>query len=196
MIATERNPTGGDARVLGHSVTREPRWVQQRLGVVPQEISLYPKLTAAENVRFFGQMFEVPRAELSARVEELLDRVGLLPRSNDPVDTFSGGMKRRLNLVVSLVHRPQVILLDEPTVGVDPQSRENIFGLVRSIKDAGAAVLYTTHYMEEAERLCDRIGIMDAGEIIASGTLDALTEDGKMSLEELFFERTGRSLRD
>jgi len=174
MVATRLRPTSGDAFVFGRSILRDIHAVRQMIGVVPQEIAIYPQLTAAENVRFFGRMYGVPKAELERRLDELLEQVGLDGRRNDVVATFSGGMKRRLNLAVSLVHHPQLVLLDEPTVGVDPHSRENIFSIVRGLRERGTAILYTTHYMEEAELLCDRIGIMDEGKSIAMGSLDEL----------------------
>ncbi len=174
VIATQLRPSSGDAVVFGHSVRRDVSAVRRMIGVVPQEIALYPKLTAAENVRFFGRMYGVSKVELEQRLNELLTLVGLEGRRDEYVATFSGGMKRRLNLAVSLVHRPQIVLLDEPTAGVDPHSREHIFQIVRRLRGEGTAILYTTHYMEEAERLCDRLGIMDEGKIIAMGTLDDL----------------------
>lgn len=174
VVATQLRPTSGDAVVFGHSVRRDVSAVRRMIGVVPQDIALYPKLTAAENIRFFGRMYGVAKAELEERVDALLGLVGLEGRRDDYVATFSGGMKRRLNLAVSLVHRPRLVLLDEPTAGVDPHSREHIFQIVRGLRDEGTAIMYTTHYMEEAERLCDRIGIVDEGKIIAMGTLDSL----------------------
>ena len=186
VLATQLRPTAGDAAVFGHSVRREVAAVRRMIGVVPQEISLYPKLTAVENIKFFGRMYGVPKHDLEQRASELLELVGLEGRRNDYVDIFSGGMKRRLNLAVSLVHQPRLLLLDEPTVGVDPHSREHLFSLVRRLRAEGKAILYTTHYMEEAERLCDRLGIMDEGKIIALGTLDALlTEAGCSEVVEL-----------
>jgi ABC-2 type transport system ATP-binding protein len=174
VIATQLRPSSGDAIVFGHSVRRDVAAVRSMIGVVPQEIALYPKLTAAENIRFFGRMYGVAKVELEERIDGLLRLVGLDGRRDDYVGTFSGGMKRRLNLAVSLVHRPRLVLLDEPTAGVDPHSREHIFQIVRALRDEGTAIVYTTHYMEEAERLCDRLGIMDEGKIIAMGTLDEL----------------------
>jgi len=174
MLATQLRPSAGGAEVFGHSITGDVAAVRRRIGVVPQDLALYPKLTAAENVRFFGRMYEVPKAELEHRIDELLQLVGLDGRRDDFVHTFSGGMKRRLNIAVSLVHAPRLILFDEPTVGVDPQSREHIFSIVNRLRESGAAILYTTHYMEEAERLCDRLGIMDEGRIIAIGALDEM----------------------
>jgi len=174
VVATQLRPSSGDAVVFGHSVRRDVSAVRSMIGVVPQEIALYPKLTAAENIRFFGRMYGVGKVDLEERIDGLLRLVGLDGRRDDYVATFSGGMKRRLNMAVSLVHRPRLVLLDEPTAGVDPHSREHIFQIVRALRDEGAAIVYTTHYMEEAERLCDRLGIMDEGKIIAMGTLDGL----------------------
>jgi ABC-2 type transport system ATP-binding protein len=174
MLATERRPSAGDALLLGHSIRDERRVVRQMIGVAPQEVALYPTLTAAENLRFFGRIYNVQGAELASRVEQLLAFVRLQDLSDDLVATYSGGMKRRLNLAVALVHRPKLILLDEPTAGVDPQSREEILALVRRLRDEGNAVLYTTHYMEEAEGLCDRLGILNQGKLVAVGTLDGL----------------------
>lgn len=174
VIATQLLPSSGDALVFGRSVKDDVNAVRRSIGVVPQEISLYPKLTAAENMRFFGRMYGVAKLPLEKRIEELLELVGLDNRKDDYAGTFSGGMKRRLNLAMSLVHGPRLLLLDEPTVGVDPHSREHIFQIVKRLKSEGCSILYTTHYMEEAERLCDRLGIMDEGRIIASGTLDRM----------------------
>jgi ABC-2 type transport system ATP-binding protein len=174
IIATERVPSGGDATLFDHSIRKEYKIVRRMIGVAPQDIAIYPMLTAAENLRFFGRIYGVGRAELESRIGELLHLVGLESRCNDYAGTFSGGMKRRLNLAAALVHSPRVLLLDEPTAGVDPQSREHIFEIVRSLREAGTAILYTTQYMEEAEGLCDRLGIMNQGKLVAMGTLDAL----------------------
>jgi ABC-2 type transport system ATP-binding protein len=181
VIATQLRPTAGDALVFGHSVRTDVAAVRRMIGVVPQDIALYPKLTAVENLKFFGRMYGVRGTELGHRIDELLEIVGLDARRDDYVATFSGGMKRRLNLAVSLVHQPRMVLLDEPTAGVDPHSREHIFSIVRRLRNDGAAILYTTHYMEEAERLCDRLGIMDEGKIIAMGTLDVLLAEAGCS---------------
>jgi len=174
LLATERRPSGGDALLFGQSVRNQPRSVRQMIGVAPQKIALYPMLTAAENLRFFGRIYSIRRSALAGRVEELLHFIGLEDRANQRVATLSGGMQRRLNLALALVHRPKLILLDEPTAGVDPQSREQILRIVRGLRDSGNAILYTTHYMEEAEELCDRLGILSEGKLIAVGTLDAL----------------------
>jgi ABC-2 type transport system ATP-binding protein len=174
VLATRLSPSGGDATVFGHSIRTKVSAVRREIGVVPQDVSLYPKLTAAENIRFFGRMYGVRGAALERRADELLVLVGLDARRNDLVETFSGGMRRRLNLALSMVHQPRLLMLDEPTVGVDPHSREHLFQTIQELRDNGTAILYTTHYMEEAERLCDRLGIMDEGRFIAMGTLDVM----------------------
>ena len=174
MLATQRAPSGGDAMLFGHSASREPYQVRQMIGFAPQEVSIYPQLTAAENLQFFGRIYGVKQDELRRRIDELLAMVGLEAHRNERVGAFSGGMKRRLNLAVSIVHRPKLILLDEPTAGVDPESREQILKIIGNLRDSGNAILYTTHYMEEAERLCDRVGILCEGHLVAVGTLDDL----------------------
>jgi ABC-2 type transport system ATP-binding protein len=140
------------------------------VGYVPQDVALYPDLTARENLRFFGRLYRLGGRALTARVDEVLDLIGLADRAKDRVESFSGGMRRRLNIGAGLLHRPTLLVLDEPTVGVDPQSRHAIMTSVQSFGAAGMAVLYTTHYMEEAERLCDRVGIIDRGRLVAEGT--------------------------
>ena len=174
------------------------------LGVVPQEIALYKDLTPQENLDFFAELYGMPGRERRERAEEVLRFVGLYERRKEPVKNFSGGMQRRINMAIALIHQPAFLLLDEPTVGVDPQSRENIFETIEKLRDNGTTVLYTTHYMEEAERLCNRIAIMDMGEIIALGTLEQLLAMRDQSrevqrphgLQELFIQLTGRTLRD
>ena len=174
MLATQRRPSSGDATLFGHSACKDPYRVRQMIGLAPQEVSLYPALTAAEHLQFFGRIYGVREPDLRERIDELLALVGLDAHRDDHVSIFSGGMKRRLNLAVSLVHRPKLILLDEPTAGVDPQSREQILKIIGNLRDDGNAILYTTHYMEEAERLCDRLGILSEGKLVAEGTLDGL----------------------
>ena len=183
MLATQRRPSSGDATLFGHSAYKEQQVVRQMIGLAPQEVSLYPALTAAENLQFFGRIYGVRQPALRERIDELLALVGLDAHRDHQVGIFSGGMKRRLNLAVSLVHRPKLILLDEPTAGVDPQSREQILKIIGGLRDDGNAILYTTHYMEEAERLCDRLGILSEGKLVAVGTLDELlsgTEFGEI----------------
>jgi ABC-2 type transport system ATP-binding protein len=167
-------PSAGQARVLGHDVAREPRAAKAALGVVPQELALYEEVSAHENLLFWGEACGLTGAELRRRVGEVLELVGLLDRAKVAVKKFSGGMKRRLNFACGVLHRPRVLLLDEPTVGVDPQSRVRLLDLVREQARQGACVLYTTHYLEEAQALCDRIGIIDHGRLIALGTLREL----------------------
>jgi ABC-2 type transport system ATP-binding protein len=174
MIATIISPSRGSVRISGHSTSSRSDIVRQGLGLVPQTPGLYPSLTAEENLRFFGRMYGVKGDKLEERVDTLLELTGLTPRRSDQVTTFSGGMKRRLNLACGLVHEPRLLLLDEPTVGVDPQSRERIFKDVEELASEGMAVIYTTHYMEEAERLCHRVAILDEGRLIAEGTVSEL----------------------
>ncbi len=169
-------PTSGRVRVLGHDVVREPIEARRSLGVVPQELALYPDLSARENLDFWGRAYGLRGPELRGRIDEVLGAIGLLDRSTEPCKRFSGGMKRRLNFGCAIVHEPRVLLLDEPTVGVDPQSRERLLALVRGQLEDGTCVLYTTHYMEEAEQLCDELAIIDHGRIIAAGTMDALRD--------------------
>ena len=151
--------------------------IRHLIGVAPQENALYPELSAAENLRFFGSLYDVPSEKLESRIADLLGFIALQDRSNDLVVGFSGGMKRRLNLAAALVHEPELILLDEPTSGVDPQSREEILDLVRSLRNDGKSIIYTTHYMEEAEGLCDELAILEKGRFVASGTLHDLLHD-------------------
>jgi len=170
MLATLLPPTRGDVLVFGASAVGDPAEVRRRVGLAPQQISLYPAFTAAENLDFFGTLHGVSPDVRRERGDRLLDLVGLASRRGDRVHTYSGGMQRRLNLACSLMHEPRLLLLDEPTAGVDPQSREKLFEVIREIASAGTTIVYTTHYMEEAERLCDRIAILDEGLVAAVGT--------------------------
>jgi len=170
MLCCLLRPDEGDALVMGHSIRKDPNGVKALLGVVPQDIALYEDLTARENLTFWGKMYGLRGAALKARVNEVLEVIGLSERANDRVAKFSGGMKRRVNIAVALLHKPKVIYMDEPTVGIDPQSRRNILDNVVELKNQGMTVLYTTHYMEEAQELSDHIAIMDHGKMIACGT--------------------------
>jgi ABC-2 type transport system ATP-binding protein len=175
MISGVLKPDSGRVLVDGRDIWLEPTEVKRRLGVVPQEVAVYEDLTARDNLSFWGSLYGLSGSELKQRVDEGLTRVGLAERAGDRVKGFSGGMKRRLNLCMGLLHRPRFLLLDEPTVGIDPQARLNILEVIRGVAASGTTVLYTTHYMEEAQELCDRIAIIDHGRILTIGTLDELT---------------------
>jgi linearmycin/streptolysin S transport system ATP-binding protein len=174
IISTRIRPTAGDVWVHGKHVVHDVDAARRLLNVAPQEEALYPTLTGEENLAFFAELYGVPRRDRARRVREALDSVGLAARKDDRVATYSGGMRRRLNLGCALVSAPRLLLLDEPTVAVDPQSRAHIFDAVRKLRAAGTTIVYTTHYLEEAEDLCDRIAIMDEGRVIACGTLAEL----------------------
>jgi len=176
LLAGIYPPDSGRVTIDGRALTRRSTALRANLGLVPQAIALYPTFTAQENLRIFGRMCGVPRRRLRDRVDELLGAVGLADRADDPVHQLSGGMARRLNLAVGLVHRPTVLLLDEPVVGVDPQSRRTIFSLIAGAAADGAAVVYTSHQLDEAERLCDRFVVLDQGKVIASGALNQLRD--------------------
>lgn len=176
MLSTLLPPTAGTAVIDGHDILSEQLVVRRSIGLVPQEIALYEELSGAQNLAFWGRMAGLSGAELRARCAEVLEQVGLSERAGDRVETYSGGMKRRANIAAGLLHRPALLFMDEPTVGIDPQSRRRILDMVRELRDEGMTILYTTHYMEEAAELSDRIGIMDRGELIALGTLDELVE--------------------
>ena len=163
-------PSGGEAAIMGHSVISESDKAKASLGVVPQDIALYPDLSARENLLFWGKMYGLRGAALKQRVDEVLTTIGLTDRQKDRIGTFSGGMKRRVNIGAALLHKPEVVIMDEPTVGIDPQSRRHILDNVKELNQQGMTVLYTTHYMEEAAELSIHIAIMDQGELIAYGT--------------------------
>jgi ABC-2 type transport system ATP-binding protein len=176
MLSCLLRPDEGDALVMGHSIRTDAMGVKSVLGVVPQEIALYEDLTARENLTFWGKMYGLRGAALKSRVNEVLEVIGLTDRAGDRVGKYSGGMKRRVNIGVALLHKPKVIYMDEPTVGIDPQSRRSILDSVVALKNQGMTVLYTTHYMEESQELSDHIAIMDHGKLIACGTNDELVK--------------------
>jgi ABC-2 type transport system ATP-binding protein len=167
-------PTSGAISVIGHDVVRDGRAARASIGIVPQEIALYEEISARENLEYWGGAQGMRNPMLAGRIQEVLALTGLADRAREPVKRFSGGMKRRLNFACGILHRPRLLLLDEPTVGVDPQSRAHLVDLIRQEAAAGACVLYTTHYMQEAEELCTRLAIIDHGKIIAQGTLPDL----------------------
>ncbi len=174
MLAGLLAPTSGDASIMGHSIKTDGANAKKALGVVPQDIALYPDLSARENLDFWGKMYGLRGKQLKQRVDETLQVIGLADRQKGHIETFSGGMKRRVNIGVALLHKPDVVIMDEPTVGIDPQSRRHILDNVKDLNKQGMTVLYTTHYMEEATELSDHIAIMDQGQIIAYGTLEEL----------------------
>jgi ABC-2 type transport system ATP-binding protein len=204
MMCGYLEPTSGDTVIDGISITKEPMKVKRIIGVVPQEIALYKDLNPLENLEFFGELYGLSAQVRKERARDILQFVGLYERRKENLKNFSGGMQRRINMAIALIHQPDFLLLDEPTVGVDPQSRENIFDTIEKLRDQGTTILYTTHYMEEAERLCNHIAIMDEGRIIALGTLEqllAMRDESREvqrphGLQELFIQLTGKTLRD
>jgi len=204
MMCGYLHPTEGNITICGFSIKKQEKLIKYLLGVVPQELAIYVDLTALENLHFFGEVYGLSALERKGRADEVLNFVGLYERRKDPVKTFSGGMQRRLNIAIALMHSPRFLLMDEPTVGVDPQSREHLFETIEQLREQGTTILYTTHYMEEAERLCQQIAIMDEGRIIAQGTLSqllAMLDQAHIiqrphGLQELFLQLTGKSLRD
>ena len=175
MLSCLLNASDGDAIIDGKSILSDPMGVKNMIGVIPQEIALYETLSARDNLLFWGRLYGMGGQSLKNRVEEVLEQVDLKDRAKDKVKTYSGGMKRRINIAVGLLHKPKLVFMDEPTVGIDPQSRRRILDMVKELNQQGLTVLYTTHYMEEAEELSDRVGIIDHGKLIAIGTQKELT---------------------
>lgn len=176
MLSGLLQPTAGEATIGGFSITKQIRDVKQIIGVVPQEIALYQSISARENLAFWGRMYGLRGEQLRERITEVLKIAGLEDRADEKVGTYSGGMKRRINIAVGLLHNPQLLFMDEPTVGIDPQSRRRILDTVKLLNQQGLTVIYTTHYMEEAEELSNRVGIIDHGELVAVGTQNELTQ--------------------
>ena len=174
IISTALAPDKGSVSIDGIDITKNKQACKLSLGIVPQEIALYEMLSAYDNLQFWGSLYNLPAKELRQTINETLELLGLADRKNDKVSTYSGGMKRRINIAAALLHRPKLLLMDEPTVGIDPQSRNLIFDVLEHLHTNGMTIVYTTHYMEEAERLCKRIGIIDHGKIIAQGDLNHL----------------------
>jgi ABC-2 type transport system ATP-binding protein len=180
IMSTLIEPNDGEVTIAGYNLKKNPLDCKKNIGVVTQEIALYNEFSAYDNLLFWGSMYKISGKELTEHIDETLDLLGLTDRKNDKVKTYSGGMKRRINIGTALLHRPKILFMDEPTVGIDPQSRNLIFEVVEKLHKEKTTIIYTTHYMEEAERLCNRIGIMDNGEIIAQGTLNELKTLGLM----------------
>jgi ABC-2 type transport system ATP-binding protein len=174
ILNTLVKPDKGDVIIDGVNINDDGDMIKLIMGVVPQEIALYEELSAYENLMFWGGLYDIPKQELKANVNKTLEIVDLVNRKDDRIKTFSGGMKRRINIACSLLHNPKILVLDEPTVGVDPQNRNHIFEVIERLNNEGMTIIYTTHYMEEAERFCDKIAIIDIGRIIAQGTLKEL----------------------
>jgi ABC-2 type transport system ATP-binding protein len=187
IINTLLDYDSGKVLINGINPRENKTEIKKQIGVIPQEISLYEELSAFENLIFWGSLYDIEKEEIDVRAEELLRMVGLFKRKDDLVKTFSGGMKRRLNIAIGLIHNPKILLLDEPTVGVDPQSRNFIFDILFNLHEVGKTIIYTTHYMEEAEKLCEKIAILNKGEIIKYGTLEELLGNFEYSQIDITF---------
>jgi len=200
MLSTVLEPDKGDVTIGGHSIKRDADAVRALIGVCPQDLALYEDLSALDNMVFFGRMAGLDGKEAREQAMKHLKMMGLEGRAKGKISKFSGGMKRRINLAIALVGSPKLLFLDEPTVGIDPQSRNNIYETIEGLRDKGMTILYTTHYMEEANRLCNRVAIIDGGKIIALDTPHNLKKQigppDKVTLEDVFLKMTGRSLRD
>jgi len=200
ILSTVLNPDHGDVTIGGYSTRDDAGAVRSLIGVCPQELALYADLSALDNMVFFGRMVGLGGKEAVAQAMKNLELMGLAERAKGKVDKFSGGMKRRVNVAIALMGTPELLFLDEPTVGIDPQSRNRIYETIEALRDKGMSILYTTHYMEEADRLCDRVAIMDGGQIIAMGTPQQLKSQigppEQVTLEDVFLKLTGRTLRD
>ena len=200
ILSTVLPPDEGDVTVGGYSLQHNADDVRKLIGICPQELALYADLSAMDNLVFFGRMVGLNGKEAKAQAKANLELMGLLERGKGRVEKFSGGMKRRVNLAIALMGNPQLLFLDEPTVGIDPQSRNNIYETINSLRTKGMTILYTTHYMEEADRLCERVAIMDGGKIIAMDTpyqlKSQIGDPAHVTLEDVFLKLTGRSLRD
>lgn len=181
IISTLISPDNGYVAINGIKISDNVQASKQLIGLVPQEIALYQELTAWDNLMFWGSLYEIPKAELKLRADEILTLFGLSDRKNEKIKNYSGGMKRRINIASALLHRPELLILDEPTVGIDPQSRNLIFEVLQRLHKQGLTILYTTHYMEEAEKLCDKVGIIDHGKLLMEGSVEALRKQSGMN---------------
>jgi len=198
IMSTLLRPTSGSVIICGVDILRHPAAARQLIGLVPQDIALYPEFTAFENLQFFGRLYGLRGSILKERVAESLSFVGLEQRADQRLFAFSGGMKRRINLAIGILNHPRLLFLDEPTVGIDAQSRNMILERLQELNKNGMTMIYTTHYMEEAERLCNRVAIIDEGRVIVCGPPGALVSRNSdcLDLQELFFRLTGKKLRD
>ncbi len=198
ILCTLLQPTSGKATILGLDVVKQAEVVRHKIGLVPQDIALYHSLTARENLRYFARMLRIPKKDIATRIDESLALVGLLDCADQRIETYSGGMKRRANLAVGILHQPEILFLDEPTVGIDAQSRNLILERLEELNRRGMTIIYTTHYMEEAQQICNEVAIVDMGKVIATGDPTKLvaTADNCKNLEELFLALTGKQLRD
>lgn len=176
ILATILSADNGEITILGHDLKKDVNPIKKRIGIVPQDLAIYEEISAEKNVRFFASLYKLKGKQLENQVKEALELVGLYDRKDDKPKIFSGGMKRRLNIACAIAHQPQLIIMDEPTVGIDPQSRNHILESIKILKKKGATVIYSTHYMEEVEAICDRIIIMNEGKIIAEGTKEELNQ--------------------
>ena len=193
-----KNRKRGQISILGIDPTHNGSRVRERIGVAPQEIALFPTLTALENLEYFARMYEINSSERKTRITQHLDRFGLTPNQFKQVRNFSGGMKRRLNLIAALLHNPELIILDEPTSGVDVQSRNMILDFLRELQKTGTTIIYSSHYLEEAERICNELIIIDEGKLVAQGASSSLLQahSGCQNLEQIFLKLTGKNIRD
>jgi ABC-2 type transport system ATP-binding protein len=197
IMSTLLKATRGTVNIFGVDCNDAPSGVREMIGLVPQDIALYSSLSGRENLNYFGSLYGIPGDRLNKRVDECLVLVGLDEHGDNRVGSYSGGMKRRVNLAVGIIHGPKFLFLDEPTVGIDAQSRNMIMDRLLELRDQGMTMLYTTHYMEEAEKICDEVAVIDHGKIISKGVPSEMMRDGGFtSLQDLFFSLTGRSLRD
>jgi len=198
ILCTLLRPTSGTATILGLDVVNQANAIRHKIGLVPQDIALYQSLTARENLRYFGRMLRIPKKNINRQIDESLELVGLLDCADQRINTYSGGMKRRANLAVGILHQPEILFLDEPTVGIDAQSRNLILERLGELKRRGMTIIYTTHYMEEAQQICNEVAIVDMGKVIAAGDPTKLVAaaDNCENLEELFLALTGKQLRD
>lgn len=197
MISTVVDYDGGSISFLEKDIKKNENYLKRNLGVVPQDIAVFSNLSAYDNVKFFCSLYGIRGKELKKNVEEALNYVGLWERRKDFPTQFSGGMKRRLNIACAIAHKPKLLIMDEPTVGIDPQSRNNILETVKKLNSEGTTIIYTSHYMEEVESVCTRLIIMDEGNIIEEGLKDELkVKYSKDNLEDIFLQLTGKALRD